>query len=157
MYPAEPMTRPEPKPAPGGRHTGVVARSPSARPDRDARRDWLALVVVGTLAVAVLVVLSGMFGGAPAVAVGSPSQTEVAVAFHPTPAPTVTRSLLPPFSFEPTTAPTPTFTPTPPLPTPTPSPTPTPTPTPSPTPSPTPTPPPTAEPTAPPTEVPVAT
>src|SRR5215211_5909729 len=116
MYPAEPMTRPEPQPAPGGRHTGVVARSPSARPGRDARRDWLALVVVGSLAVAVLVVLSGTFGGAPAVAVGSPPPTELAVAYHPTPTPGATASLLPPFSFEPTTAPTPTFSPTPPLP-----------------------------------------
>jgi hypothetical protein len=128
----------------------VVSRAPLARPPRDARRDWLALVVVGTLAVIVLVILAGMFGGTPTVASGSPSPTSVVIGYHPTPG-TSSAPTLPPFSFEPTTAPTPTYTPTPPLPTPAP------TPTPSPTPSPTPTPTPTPEPTPLPTQVPVAT
>src|SRR6188508_1918934 len=111
MYPAEPMTRPESRPRTGGRHTGVVSRAPAARTSRDARRDWLALVIFGSLGIIVLVVLMGMFGGAPTVAVGSPSPTGNVVAYHPTPVPTPTPSRLPPFSFEPTTAPTPTFTP----------------------------------------------
>ena len=151
------MTRPEPRPAQGGRHTGVVSRARLARPGRDPRRDWLAFVVVGSLAVAVLVILSGMFGGSPTVAVGTATPTSIVVAQPPSTSPSPTRSLLPPFSFEPTTAPTPTFTPTPPLPTPEPTPTPSPTPTPTPSPTPTPTPVPTAPPTLPPTEQPLPT
>lgn len=118
-----------------GQRTGVIRRPQILRPrSSTARRDWLAFIAVGVLAVVVLFFISGALGAGPTstllpTATPVPTRSQAAVFVQESPAPTATPRPTP----SPTPIPIP--SPTPPV---TPSPTASPTlpPTPSPTPSP---------------------